>query len=83
MKLIEPDELEQFSDLLARRSCSLGDFELHEADVTDPGIDELLPMKGYVEVRPKSNGTAMEYPTGDGTVWVAAFERDLACGRFG
>ncbi len=82
MKLIEPDELAQFSNLLTRRSWSLGDFELREADVTDPGSDELLPMKGYVEVRRKSNGMAMEYPTGDGTVWVAAFERDLACGRF-
>ena len=83
MKLIEPDELKQFAELLTRRSWSLGDFELCEADVTDPCSDELLPIKGYVEVRRKLNGMAMEYPTGDGAVWVAAFERDLACGRFG
>jgi hypothetical protein len=83
MKLIEPDELAQFSDLLTRRSWSPADFELREADVTDPGSDELLPMKGYVEVRRMSNGMAMEYPTGDGAVWVAAFARDVARGRFG
>ena len=83
MRLIEQDELKRFSEILESRSCSLADFELREADVTDPLSDELLPLKGYVEIRRLSTNMAREYPTGDGTTWVSDFERDLACGHFG
>jgi hypothetical protein len=83
MTLIEPDELRCFSDLLARRSRSMADFDLRELDLTDPKSDELLPIKGYVEVRRKFNNVHIDYPTGDGTSWVRAFEKDLGSGRFG
>lgn len=83
MRLIEPDELNQFAEILKRRSCSLADFELHERDITDPKSDELTPMKGYVEIHRKSSNAVREYPTGDGSAWVADFERDLAAGHFG
>jgi hypothetical protein len=83
MRLIEADELRQFSEILKNRSCSLDDFELHELDTTDPKSDELSPLKGYVEIRRKSNDVVREYVTGDGTAWVSAFENDLGIGRFG
>jgi hypothetical protein len=83
MRLIDADELRQFSEILKNRSCSLADFELHELDMTDPKSDELSPMRGYVEIRRKSNDAAREYTTGDGTSWVSAFEKDLGSGRFG
>jgi hypothetical protein len=83
MKLIELDELQHFSKVLASNSCAPEDFELKELDLTDPKSDELLPMKGYVEVRCKSNNSAMAYPTGDGSTWVRAFEKDLHNGAFG
>jgi hypothetical protein len=82
MRLIEPDELRQFAAALQRRSCALADFELREIDTTDPKSDELLPMKGYVGIRRKANGAVREYPIGDGTSWVAEFERDLAGGHY-
>lgn len=83
MRLIEADELRQFSEILKSRSCSVADFELHELDLTDPKSDELSPIKGYVEIRRKSSDTVREYATGDGTSWVSAFEKDLGNGRFG
>lgn len=83
MRLIEPDELEQFTETMKRRSCSLADFELHERDITNPKIDEPEPTKGYVEIHRKSNDAVREYPTGDGAAWVADFERDLAAAHFG
>jgi hypothetical protein len=83
MRLIEGDELRQFSEILKSRSCSLADFELQELDLTDPKSDELSPLKGCVEIRRKSNDVVREYATGDGTSWVSAFENDLSTGRFG
>lgn len=83
MRPIEADELRQFSKILKSRSCSLADFELQELDVTDPQSDELPPLKGYVEIRRKSNDVVREYATGDGTSWVSAFEKDLGTVRFG
>lgn len=83
MRLIEADELQEFSEILKSRSCSLADFELHELDMTDPKSDELSPLKGCVEIRRKSNDVVREYATGDGTSWVSAFEKDLGIGRFG
>jgi len=83
MRLIEADELRQFSEILKSRSCSFADFELHELDMTDPKSDELSPIKGYVEIRRKSNDAVREYAAGDGTSWVSVFEKDLGAGRFG
>lgn len=83
MRLIEADELQEFSEILKSRSCSPADFELHELDMTDPKSDELSPLKGCVEIRRKSNDVVREYATGDGTSWVSAFEKDLGIGRFG
>lgn len=82
MKLVEADEMKRYTDILDARSWDPGDFELREVDLTDPGSDELLPLKGFVEVCCKSTSRCREYPTGDGTAWVPAFERDLLAGRF-
>lgn len=82
MRLVEADELRQFSEILKSRSCSFEDFELLELDMTDPKSDELLPIKGYVEIHRKSNDVVREYVTGDGASWVSAFEKDLDTGRF-
>jgi hypothetical protein len=83
MELIEPEEMRRFSEILLLRTPDPADFEMRQTDVTDPGSDELLPMKGYVEISRKSKALCREYPTGDGSVWVAAFERDLLRGWFG
>ena len=83
MKLIEPEELQGFSMVLASHAYAAEDFGLLELDLTDPKSDELLPMKGYVEVRRRSRNIAMDYATGDGTAWVHAFEKDLRSGCFG
>jgi hypothetical protein len=82
MRLIETDELRKFSEILKSKSCSFAEFELYELDITDPKSDELSPLKGYVEIRRKSNDAVREYLTGDGTSWVSAFEKDLGAGRF-
>lgn len=82
MGLIEADDMRLYMEVLGRRAIDLRDFELREVDLTDPGSDELLPMKGYVEVHCRSTQQRREYPTGDATAWVPAFERDLLAGRF-
>ena len=82
MGLIEADEMARYMDVLGLRSVDPLDFELHEVDLTDPGSDELLPQKGYVEVHCRSTDRRREYPIGDATAWVPAFERDLLAGRF-
>jgi hypothetical protein len=83
MQLIEPDEWRHFLNILASRSCPADDFELRERDLTDPKSDELCPLKGYVTIRRVSNNANADYPTGDATSWVEAFERDLRAGHFG
>lgn len=82
MGLIEPDEMRQYLEVLAVRSMDPLDFELLEVDLTDPASDELSPMKGYVDIRCRSTGRRREYPIGDATAWVPAFERDLLAGHF-
>lgn len=82
MGLIEADETRRYLEVLRVRSIDPEDFELLEVDLTDPGSDELLPVKGYVDVRCKSTGCRREYPIGDATAWVLAFERDLLAGHF-
>lgn len=82
MRLIEPDDMRRYAEVLHAHSCDAAEFELREVDLTDPGSDELLPIKGYVEIRCRLTDRCREYPTGDGTAWVPAFERDLLAGRF-
>jgi len=83
MELIEPDEMRRYAYILNAGSCNVGDFELYEVDTTDPMSDELLPIKGYVHVLCRSTAFWKEYPIGDGTAWVSAFERDFVAGKFG
>jgi len=82
MKLIESDEMQQVVAILKGWKWSLDDFELSEMDVTDPVSDELAPVRGTVNIRRKANGAERQYLTGDGSVWVLAFQRDLLRGYF-
>ncbi|MEO6920306.1 MAG: transcriptional regulator [Collimonas sp.] len=82
MKLIEPDERNDFHAILQGRHLDADDFELHEMDTTDPKTDEILGLTGFVTVSRKSSGRKKQYPIGDGSIWVAEFERDLLQGAF-
>jgi len=62
--------MKRYADVLHAEAWNAADFELHEVDVADPGSDELLPMKGYVNAHRLSSGRRREYLTGDGTAWV-------------
>jgi len=83
MKLIEPDELRNFHDVLRRAGLPASDFRLNECDLTDPKTDEILALAGVVRIARKSTGKTAEYPTGDGSHWVGEFERDLRKKTFG
>ncbi|MFC5474328.1 transcriptional regulator [Paraherbaspirillum soli] len=83
MKLIEPDELNDFNAVLVRHKLAADDFELRELDTTDPKTDEVFALTGFVTVTRKSSGRKQQYPIGDGSIWVAEFERDVAAGVFG
>ena len=83
MKLIEPDEKESFFAMLARFNLPLDDFALSETDTTDPKTDEVFALTGFVVVTRKSTQQKMEYPIGDGSHWIAEFERDLKKKTFG
>lgn len=82
MKLIEPDEKNDFHAILLAQHLAADDFELHEVDTTDPKTDEIFALAGFVTVSRKSTGRKKQYPTGDGSIWVAEFERDLLQGAF-
>ncbi|WP_407928005.1 transcriptional regulator [Collimonas humicola] len=82
MKLIEPGEKKDFHAVLQARHLAADDFELHEVDTTDPKTDEILGLTGFVTVSRKSSGRKTQYPIGDGSTWVAEFERDLMRGAF-
>ena len=82
MKLIEPGEQKDFHAVLQARHLAADDFELHEVDTTDPKTDEILGLTGFVTVSRKSSGRKTQYPIGDGSTWVAEFERDLMRGAF-
>lgn len=82
MKLIEPDEIEDFEALLALRNLNRDDFELSEIDTTDPKTDEIFALMGTLTVARKSTGKEKQYPIGDGSVWVTEFERDIVEGFF-
>lgn len=82
MKLIEPDEEEDFEALLALHNLTRDDFELSEIDTTDPKTDEIFALMGTLTVARKSTGKEKQYPIGDGSVWVTEFERDMVEGFF-
>ncbi|AIY42311.1 hypothetical protein LT85_3153 [Collimonas arenae] len=82
MKLIEPDEKNDFHAILQAQHLDAGDFELHEIDTTDPKTDEIFALTGFVTVSRKSSERKKQYPIGDGSIWVAEFERDLLQGVF-
>jgi hypothetical protein len=77
MKLIEPDEMEDFHKVLARFKLSAKDFDLVETDTTDPQSDEIFGLTGFVTITRKSTGKQNHYPIGDGSTWVAQFQRDI------
>ena len=83
MPLIEQDEKNDFYAILRRHHFSDADFELQETDTTDPKSDEIYALQGYVTVLRKSTHVSREYPLGDGTAWVAGFQKDLEEGCFG
>lgn len=83
MKLIEPDEMDDFQAVLRTRQLPADDFELHQVDTTDPKTDEIFGLTGFVTVARKSSGHKQQYPIGDGSSWVTEFERDLLRGVFG
>lgn len=82
MELIEPEEMERYVHILNAHHCSVEDFELHEVDTTDLMSDELLPIKGFLHVLCRSTARWKEYPIGDGTAWISAFDRDFQAGKF-
>lgn len=82
MELIEPDEMTDFRAILARYHLDPGDFALGEIDTTDPKTDEILALTGTLTVTQKSTGRQKQYPIGDGSTWVAEFQRDVSEGYF-
>lgn len=83
MKLIEQDELDAYRAALARLGLRQDDFDLSETDTTDPKTDEIFALEGFVVITRKSTQQQKQYPIGDGSAWVATFERDLAKNAFG
>lgn len=82
MRLIEPDEHKDFLATLQRNGLAEGDFELLEADTTDPKGDENFGLQGYVTITRLSTRVAKEYPIGDECDWLQRFRKDLEAGVF-
>ncbi|KAJ3473189.1 hypothetical protein NLI96_g13095 [Meripilus lineatus] len=82
MRLIEPDERRDFLATLKRRGLAEGDFDLQEADTTDPKGDENLGLRGYVTITRFSTQIAKEYVIGDESDWLQHFRKDLEAGAF-
>jgi hypothetical protein len=82
MELIEPDEMTEFKAILARYGLDSDDFALSEIDTTDPKTDEIFALTGILTVTQKSTGRQKQYPIGDGSTWVADFQRDVIEGYF-
>ena len=80
MKLIEADDLREFEALLARQHLAAHDFELSEIDTTDPKTDEIFALAGTLTITRKSSWRQKQYPIGDGSLWLAEFQRDLMHG---
>lgn len=82
MRLIEPDERQEFVAALQRHGLAEGDFESLETDTTDPKGDENFGLQGYVTVTRLSTQITREYPIGYETDWVQHFRHDLEAGIF-
>ena len=82
MRLIEPDEQQDFLATLQRNGLAADDFELVETDTTDPKGDENFGLQGYVTVTRLSTQVTREYPIGYETDWVQHFKKDLEAGIF-
>lgn len=83
MRLIEPDEKQDFLAILQRNGLTAGDFEIQEIDTTDPKGDEIYGLQGTVSVTRLSARITREYPIGYDTEWVTLFRKDLEAGLFG
>ena len=83
MTLIELDEKDAFQTVLKKLKLSAEDFNLVETDTTDSHTDEVLGLTGFVVITQKSTSLQAQYPIGDGSRWVEAFERDIKEHRFG
>ncbi len=82
MRLIEPDERQDFVAALQHHGLAAGDFEILETDTTDPKGDENVGLQGYVTVTRLSTQVTREYPIGYEPDWVHHFSRDLEAGVF-
>lgn len=82
MRLIEPEEMNDFRSVLRKFNLSEKDFDLKETDTTDPKTDETLALTGFVTITRKSTGREKEYAIGDGSTWLSQFRRDVERGTF-
>ena len=82
MRLIEPDEYQDFLSTVQGRGLAEDDFEVQETDTTDPKGDENFGLQGYVTVTRLSTQITREYPIGYETDWVQHFRQDLEAGVY-
>lgn len=82
MRLIEPDEHQDFLSAVQGRGLAEDDFEVQEMDTTDPKGDENFGLQGYVTVTRRSTNITREYPIGYETDWMQHFRQDLEAGVF-
>jgi len=82
IRLIEPDEHEEFLATLERIGLARDDFSLQETDTTDPKGDENFGLQGYVIITRLSTRVAKEYTIGDESDWLEHFRKDLKAGAF-
>jgi hypothetical protein len=82
MRLIEPDDRDEFLATLERNGLAEGDFDLLETDTTDPKGDENLGLQGYVIITRLSTQVAKEYAISDESDWLEHFKKDLVAGAF-
>ncbi|MEA3088646.1 MAG: hypothetical protein QOC89_6343 [Paraburkholderia sp.] len=82
MRLIEPDEHQDFLSAVQGRGLAEDDFEVQEMDTTDPKGDENFGLQGCVTVTRLSTNITREYPIGYETDWTQHFRQDLEAGVF-
>jgi hypothetical protein len=81
-RLIGPQQLAAFGDVLVKHGWKPSDFELQE-DVFDPATAEVEAALGEVGVRCLKTQAVATYRLGTGLDWLANFEDDLRQGRMG
>jgi hypothetical protein len=82
MRLIEPDEHQDFLATLKRNGLAESDFNLLETDTTDPKGDENLGLQGFVTITRLSTQVTKEYAISDESDWLEHFRKDLMAGAF-